>query len=148
MKISMADITNKSIMHREAVAFGKISLKEETIKKIKNKQIKKGDPIQISVIAGINAAKMTSQLMPLCHNIGIEEINITPTVKKTHIELLARVKSSEKTGLEMEALTAVTTALLNIWDITKQYEKNKDGQYPTTAITEIKILKKMKKKIE
>ena len=86
--------------------------------------------------------------MPLCHNIGIEEINITPTIKKTHIELLARVKSSEKTGLEMEALTAVTTALLNIWDITKQYEKNKDGQYPTTAITEIKILKKMKKKIE
>ena len=95
----MADITNKSIMHREAVAFGKISLKEETIKKIKNKQIKKGDPIQIAVIAGINAATMTSQLMPLCHNIGIEEINITPTVKKTHIELLARVKSSEKTGL-------------------------------------------------
>ena len=93
MKISMADITNKSIMHREAIAYGKINLREETIKKIKNKQIKKGDPIQISIIAGINAAKMTSQLMPLCHNIGIEEINITPTIKKTHIELLARVKA-------------------------------------------------------
>lgn len=143
-KPSMVDITAKPEVYREATAKGKIKLKPETIKLIKEGQIEKGDPLSTAKIAGTLAAKNTSQLIPLCHPLPITNIQIHTKTSDEQVEVEATVKTTAKTGVEMEALVATTVALLTIWDMTKQYEKDAHGQYPSTSIEEIKVIKKIK----
>ncbi len=142
----MIDITEKKIVSREAIASGKIFLKKETIKKIKNKQIKKGDVLETARIAGINAVKQTQLLIPHCHQIPINFADIEFNFSDNFVEAICTVKAEAKTGLEMEALVGVSICLNTIWDMVKYLEKNRAGQYPTTRITEIKIVKKVKGK--
>ena len=141
----MNDISEKDIIPRIAIASGRIRLKKETIKKIRDKSVKKGDVFTIAKITAINAVKKVPDLIPLCHPIPINNINIDFKIEDdTSIKVSCKVKSIAQTGVEMEALTGVGVALLNIWDVVKMYEKDENGQYPSTEIYDIKVEKKIK----
>lgn len=142
----MIDISEKDIIPRIATASGKIKLKKSTIKKIKNETLKKGDVFTIAKIAAINAVKKVPDLIPLCHQISINKIEIDFNIENdTTISVSCTVKSVAQTGVEMESLTGVNVALLNIWDVVKMYEKDEKGQYPSTLISDIKVDEKIKK---
>ena len=141
----MVDISSKAIIQREAIATGKIRLKSETISLIKQGKTEKGDPITTAKISGILAAKNTSSIIPLCHPIPITKVEVSVEILANEVVVTAAVKAMAKTGVEMEALTAVAASLLTVWDMVKQYEKDEDGQYPTTVIEDIHVLKKIKK---
>ncbi|MCQ5337044.1 MAG: cyclic pyranopterin monophosphate synthase MoaC [Candidatus Methanomethylicia archaeon] len=140
----MVDISHKEIVMREAKAIGKIILKKETIELIKKNAIEKGDVITIAKIAAIQAIKHTSEIIPLCHPIPIEHISIEFNIKENEIEVLSLVRTNAKTGVEMEALTGASVALLTVWDMVKKYEKDEKGQYPNTLIKEIRVIEKSK----
>lgn len=143
--INMIDVGGKPPLDRSAIASGEIVLRESTIEKIKQGSVEKGNVIVASKLAGISAAKKTADLLPLCHPLRLTKIDVQITVKEDNVEVTAEVKATEKTGVEMEALVAVSAALLNIWDMVKMYEKDEDGQYPLTAIQNIHVIKKEKK---
>jgi len=145
--MSMVDITPKPEVYREATAKGRIKLKPETISLIKKGKIEKGDPLNVAKVAGILAAKNTSMLVPLCHPLPLTNVNIDLIVKNSAVEVEATVKTKAQTGVEMEALVATSVALLTVWDMTKQYEKDAKGQYPGTAIQDIHVVRKVKKRI-
>ncbi|MHA2398514.1 MAG: cyclic pyranopterin monophosphate synthase MoaC [Promethearchaeota archaeon] len=142
----MIDISDKDTIIRIAQASGKINLDKDTITRIKNNQIKKGDVFTIAKIAAINAVKKVPDLIPFCHPIPIKNVEVIFEIENdTLIIVTCTVKSIAQTGVEMEALTGVSIALLNIWDVVKMYEKDKEGQYPTTLIYDIKVEEKVKK---
>lgn len=144
MAIKQVDVSDKPMVRREAVARGFIKLRPETIKRIRENKVEKGDPLQVARLGGINAVKFTPMLLPLCHQLKIDNVLIETRLMDDGVEVVARVKACERTGVEMEALTAVSIALLNIWDVVKAYEKDERGQYPETEITGIKVLEKLK----
>ena len=141
----MIDISEKNTVVRIATSSGKIILKNDTIERIKNHQVKKGDVLTIAKIAAINAVKKVPELIPLCHPIPITNVSVEFTIENESVEVKCTVKSISKTGVEMEALTGVNLALLNIWDVVKMYEKDENGQYPATVISDIKVEEKIKK---
>ncbi len=140
----MVDISSKKDIVRIAKAIGRIKLKRETIERIKRGEIEKGDVFSTTHISAIIAAKKTPELLPLCHNINLTNIDVKFNVKDSYIEVETTVKAVSKTGVEMEALVACAIALLNIWDMVKKYEKDEYGQYPETKIEEIRVLEKIK----
>jgi cyclic pyranopterin phosphate synthase len=141
----MIDVSNKPEVFREATAEGTIELKTETVRLIKEGKIAKGDPIYAARIAGILAAKKTCTLIPLCHPLPLTNVQIEIEVSgKRMVNVTATVKTKAQTGVEMEALTAVAVSLLTVWDMTKQYEKDAKGQYPSTTIQNIHVVKKVK----
>lgn len=143
--MSMVDITAKPEVYREAVAKGRIQLKPETVSLIREGKIEKGNPFDVGKIAGILAAKNTSSLIPLCHPLPLTNVNVDmKIVDNSTVEVSATVKTRAQTGVEMEALAAVSVALLTIWDMTKQYEKDETGQYPSTVIRNIRVMRKIK----
>lgn len=144
--MGMVDISGKPEIYREAVAEGSIKLRKETIQLIKEKKISKGDPLSTARIAAVLAAKNTSSIIPLCHQIPLTTVKVDfRIVDDSRVVVAARVKSIAQTGVEMEALTAVAVALLTIWDMTKQYEKDEKGEYPNTSIENIVLLRKIKR---
>ena len=143
--MSMVDVSGKAEIFREATAKGTIKLKKETVKLIREGKIAKGDPLYTAKIAGVLAAKKTSELVPLCHPLPLTSVKVEAKVlNDSTVEVSATVKTKAQTGVEMEALTAVSAGLLTVWDMTKQYEKDAAGQYPSTAITDIHVVKKFK----
>jgi len=140
----MIDISKKESIARSATASGKIILKKETIDRIKNRQIKKGDTFTIAKVSAINAVKKVPDLIPFCHPIPITNVKIDFEIEDNIIIVTCKVKSIAKTGVEMEALTGVSVALLNLWDVIKMYEKDEKGQYPSTQIYDIKVVEKIK----
>ena len=144
MEIRQVDISGKRAVRRRAVARGFIKLRPETIQRMRSGEVEKGDPLQIARIAGINAAKLTPLLLPLCHPLRIEHASVDLEIKDCGVEVVATVTATEKTGVEMEALTAAAIALLNIWDAVKAYEKDERGQYPETLIREVRVVEKEK----
>jgi len=144
MEIKQVDVSGKPLVRRVAVARGFIKLRAKTIEKIKKGEIEKGDPLQVARLAGINAAKQTPLLLPLCHPLRLDYVLIEPQILEDGVEVKAEVSATERTGVEMEALTAVSIALLNIWDVVKAYEKDEEGQYPFTEISWIKVERKEK----
>ena len=144
--MTMVDVSGKPDVFREATAKGDIKLKPETIRLIEEGRIAKGDPLYTAKIAGILAAKKTSELVPLCHPLPLTSVEVEAKIlDESNVEVSAIVKTRAQTGVEMEALTAVSVALLTIWDMTKQYEKDLAGQYPVTAIESIRVTKKLKR---
>ena len=144
--MSMVDVTAKPEVYREATARGFIKLKPETIRLIKDGKVEKGDPFSVAKIAGILAAKNTSLLIPLCHLLPLTNVELDIEIlDESTAGVEATVKARAQTGVEMEALTAATIALLTIWDMTKQYEKDEKGQYPYTMIQDVHIRRKVKK---
>lgn len=131
----MVDVGNKDDTNRTAIATGKIHMKSETIKIIKDGQMKKGDVLSVSQVAGIMGAKKTSSIIPMCHNIFLTGSNIRFNVGNDYIQVEAQVKTRGKTGVEMEALTAVSVACLTIYDMCKAVDKD-------MIIDDIKLIKK------
>jgi cyclic pyranopterin phosphate synthase len=143
--LAMVDVSGKAEIFREATATGIINLKAETIDLIKAGKIAKGDPLYTAKIAGVLAAKKTSDLIPLCHPLPLTNVEVDAKITDTAtVSVTATVKTKAQTGVEMEALTAVSVALLTVWDMTKQYEKDSAGQYPSTAIENIHVVRKFK----
>ncbi len=141
----MIDVSDKPDVEREATAEGRIELKPETICIIAQEKVQKGDPIAAARIAGVLAAKATSMLIPLCHPLPLTNVEVDVKIAgKSSVEVTSIVRAKAKTGVEMEALTAVAVALLTIWDMVKQYEKNSAGQYPSTVIDGVHVVKKTK----
>ena len=140
----MIDISNKKIVMRRAISKGEIKLKKETLKAIKEKRVKKGDIFTVARVAGLNAVKNTSMLIPMCHPVPVSAVDIDFDVRENSIICVCEVKAEYKTGVEMEALTGVTVALLTIWDMVKYLEKDENGQYPETKITNVEVVEKMK----
>ncbi|MCX7696076.1 MAG: cyclic pyranopterin monophosphate synthase MoaC [Bacteroidales bacterium] len=137
-KAQMVDISNKPSSEREALARGIIKLKPQTIDLIKQHLIKKGDVITIAEIAGIQAAKKASELIPLCHPIQLTKIDVTAIIRENEIEVKSLARCVDKTGVEMEALTAVSIALLTIYDMCKAVDDS-------MSITDISLVYKTKK---
>ncbi|MCP4215567.1 MAG: cyclic pyranopterin monophosphate synthase MoaC [bacterium] len=121
---NMVDVSAKKIVHREAVASGVIFLQKETIELIKNNLVKKGDVLSVARIAAISGAKKTFDLIPLCHNIPINKIDVSFEVLDDRITITSRAVCDAKTGIEMEALTAVSIAALTIYDMCKAADKS------------------------
>ena len=136
----MVDISDKSITRRSAVASGKVFLQPSTIELIKRNQLKKGDVLSVARIAAICAAKKTSEIIPLCHNIPINWIDIHFSLNENNIEITAKAISDGKTGIEMEVLTATSIAALTIYDMCKSADKK-------MVISDIKLKEKKKNEI-
>ena len=134
---SMVDINSKNMTKRVAIASGKIKMQSETLKKILNIKIKKGDVLTIAKIAGIMAAKKTEQLIPLCHSIPLSYVNVdlSPDTKNSCVNIRAEASLVGKTGVEMEAFTAVTIASLTIYDMCKSIDRE-------MKISDIKLIHK------
>jgi cyclic pyranopterin phosphate synthase len=122
-RVAMVDVGEKPVTDREAVARGSISMSAEARRLIRTGRVRKGDPLQAARLAGIMAAKQTSALIPLCHPLALTSVavDLTPTSRGYVIE--SRVRTSDRTGVEMEALTAVAVAALTIYDMVKAVDK-------------------------
>ena len=122
----MVDVSSKEITHRKALAVGEIILSSEVIEMIKNKKMPKGDPLAIAEVSGINGVKKTSELIPLSHPLPLDHISIHTEIDepKNSIIVYCLVSANSKTGVEMEALSGVNSALLAIYDLSKIVEPN------------------------
>ncbi len=123
-KIKMVDVSKKSPAVRRAVASAKVLLNKETLKALKDQANPKGDPLEIARIAGIMAAKRTPDLIPLCHQLPLSKVEVKAEVKDFGIYLESEIKTNAQTGVEMEALTAVSVAALAIYDMCKALDKS------------------------
>jgi len=134
---NMVDVSGKSSNLRTAEAFGEVFVSDELFEKIKKNEIKKGDVLTTAKIAGIQGGKKTSELIPLCHNIFISKLDVNLKLNKENksVEITSYAKTNSVTGIEMEALTAVTIAALTVYDMCKAVDKS-------IRISNIKLLKK------
>jgi cyclic pyranopterin monophosphate synthase len=137
-KACMVDVSAKPVQFREAVARGAIFLKPQTLALITENQIAKGDVLNTARIAGIQAAKRTAELIPLCHPLALTHVGVDLHPKSDHIDITATAKIAAQTGVEMEALTAVAVAALTIYDMCKAVDKE-------MVIGEIVLVSKTKK---
>jgi cyclic pyranopterin phosphate synthase len=144
----MVNISDKPTVKRIAEAEGKIWLQPETIEKIRDGIVEKGDVMSAANLAGILAVKKTPELIPLCHLIPLSEVDIHFNIDEKSVTAKCKVVGEYKTGVEMEALVGVSVALLTIWDMVKYLEKDSTGQYPRTKIGEIRVLSKKKEAMQ
>jgi cyclic pyranopterin phosphate synthase len=142
--LRQVDISEKPVVYREATATGRIRLKKDTIELIRKGKLEKGDPISLAATTAILAVKQTPSIVALTHPLKIEKTEPKVKVGDDWVEVSVKVAAHEKTGVEMEALTAVSVALLNIWDVVKAHEKDSKGQYPSTSIGPIRVERKVK----
>ena len=122
----MVNVSDKAITHRKALAVGEIILGPQVIEMIKNKKMPKGDPLSLAEISGINGAKKTNELIPLCHPLSLDHISLHTEInnEKHSVIVYCLVSANSKTGVEMEALSGVSSALLTIYDLSKIVEPN------------------------
>ncbi len=118
-RAAMVDVGHKPEQLRIAAACGFIRMQAETVKLVRDNSIKKGDVLKVAEIAGIQAAKQTPALIPLCHNLELSQVNVTATIMDDGIEVKTECRCTARTGVEMEALTAASVALLTIYDMCK-----------------------------
>lgn len=140
----MIDIAEKKPMLREALAVGEVVLNEVSISHIKNGTNPKGDVLENAKLAAINAVKKTPEMVFMCHPIQITSTKVSFEVGENKIVCYVRVRAIDKTGVEIEAVHGVMAALLAIFDVSKRFEKDENGNYPTTKIENIKVLEKKK----
>ena len=145
-RAQMVDISAKDDVIREAVAVGKIFLKPETLAAIRDGTVIKGNVLATARVAATLSVKNTPTLIPMCHSIPISAVTVDFSEGDGFIEAMVRVKSTGKTGVEMEALVGVSIALLTVWDMVKSAEKDAAGQYPVTCIQDIRVIEKRKGK--
>ena len=122
----MVDVGEKPVTERKAVGKGSIRMRSETLKLLMHGDVKKGDVLGVARLSGIMAAKRTSELIPLCHPVTLSSITIdfTPDIDASEIDIFATVKAKDRTGVEMEALVAVSAAALTIYDMCKSYDRS------------------------
>jgi len=124
-RIRMVDVGEKAVTSRSAVARGRVEMGRETLKKITQETVKKGNVLEAARIAGVMAAKKTADLIPMCHPLNLTHVRVdfTPDMDNSRIEIEASASVADRTGIEMEALTAVTIAALTIYDMCKSYDR-------------------------
>ena len=140
-KARMVDVSGKRPVRRTATAAGRIDLSPATVALVRANGIAKGDVIAVARLAGIMGAKKASELIPLCHNIEIEHVDVALRVEDDGIEIEARTVCTDKTGIEMEALTAVSIAALAVWDMCKAVDKG-------MRIRDVRLLEKTKEELQ
>jgi cyclic pyranopterin phosphate synthase len=140
-RANMVDVGHKPQQRRTAGAAGTIFLEAETIKLIRNNEIKKGDVLTVAQIAGIQAAKQTAALIPLCHPLVIDKVDVALHLTREGVKAESIVRCTGRTGVEMEALTAVSAALLTVYDMCKAVDKQ-------MWIGKIKLIEKVKEDVE
>ena len=143
-EVHMVDVTPKPDVPREATASGRIYLRQDTLKAIAEGTVVKGNVLATAQVAGTMAVKQTWALIPMCHPIPVGAVTVSFVQTSEYIEVSCRVKTFGKTGIEMEALTGASVALLTIWDMVKSAEKDENGQYPVTRIEGIHVVEKIK----
>lgn len=143
-EVHMVDITEKKDVFRKATAAGKIYLRPETLKAIREGTVVKGNVLVTAQTAGTLAVKQTWSLIPMCHPIPVGAVTISFEQHDEYIEAFCTAKTYGRTGIEMEALTGVSVALLTVWDMVKSAEKDEFGQYPVARIEDIRVLEKVK----
>lgn len=134
---AMVDVSAKPLSHREAVAEAFIALAPSTLRLIAENGLKKGDVLAVARIAGIQAAKQTAQLIPLCHQLPLSKAGVDFALEATGIRITARARTTAQTGVEMEALTAASIAALAIYDMCKAVDK-------TMRVTDVRLVSKTK----
>jgi len=137
---SMMDISRKDVVRREAVAVGMIHLQPSTIELVKQNQLKKGDVLSVARVAAVQGAKKTPALIPLCHSLTLDHVDVKLSVKTDGVKIECRAVCHGRTGVEMEALTAVAVAALTIYDMCKAVDKN-------MVIGEISLKEKIKHEV-
>jgi len=140
-KANMVDVGGKSPQQRRAVAEGTIFLASETVDMVRKNQLKKGDVLTVAQIAGIQAAKQTAMLIPLCHPLTVDKIDVKMDIAADGVIARSEVRCVGKTGVEMEALTAVSVALLTVYDMCKAVDKN-------MHIGELRLIEKVKQDVD
>jgi cyclic pyranopterin monophosphate synthase len=131
----MVDVTSKEVTPRRAVASCTVVMSETTRDLVAERKLEKGDALEVARIAGIMAAKRTSELIPLCHPIGLGSVEVALAPVDRGVEIVATVKTAERTGVEMEALTAAAVAGLTVYDMVKGVERG-------VEVTEVRLLEK------
>ena len=134
-EITMVDVSAKSVTTRTAAAYAFVRMSARVVRAVRRLKNPKGDPLEVARIAGIAAAKRTAEWIPLCHPLPITHIDVTPRLCKDGVELHSRVTATAKTGVEMEALVAVTCAALTVYDMCKALDKG-------IEITHVHLLEK------
>ena len=140
----IVEIGSKDVVERRASATGVLNLSEASAQAIQNKTVKKGDVLEASTIAAIQAVKETPRIVPHCHPIPLEGCKVQWSWEGFCLRCTVHVSAHYKTGIEMEALTGVCAGLLCALDMVKSIEKDADGQYPNTSISDIEVLEKFK----
>lgn len=140
-RVKMVDVSDKAETVRSATASGKVLLSSETLETLRTRKTPKGDPLEIARIAGIMAAKRTSDLMPLCHQLSLSGVDITAELNDDGVYIEATARTNARTGVEMEALTAVSVAALTIYDMCKAVQKD-------IVITDIRLEAKTGGKVD
>ncbi|MFY4814275.1 cyclic pyranopterin monophosphate synthase MoaC [Haloarcula sp. AONF1] len=138
----MVDVGDKAESQRRAVARGQIRLTESTLAAIDADEVEKGDVLATARIGAIQAVKHTWETVPMCHQIPITNVDVEFNVDGDAVEITVAVETVGKTGCEMEALEGVTTGLNVVWDMVKANEKDDNGEYPTTAIQNVRVVEK------
>lgn len=142
--MGMIDVGEKPVVRREAVAAGTIMLRPSTLEAIRVGKIRKGHPFPVAEVAAMTAAKQTHVIIPHCHQISLDSVQVHFQMGVDSVEVHCRVAAQARTGVEMEALVGVSAALNTIWDMVKYLEKDEKGQYPHTRIADIRVVKKEK----
>lgn len=140
----MVDIGEKDVVRRKAIASGRIVLGKRSLDAIRSGTVRKGDVLEAAKITAIQAVKSTPDIIPYCHPIPIESVKVDFELSNDSLSCTVEVIAHYKTGVEMEALTGVSAALLTIWDMVKYLEKDENGQYPSTRIADIEVVTKEK----
>ncbi|WP_336002949.1 cyclic pyranopterin monophosphate synthase MoaC [Halorientalis halophila] len=142
--VQMVDVGDKQDSARRAVARGEIRLQPATIEAIRADRVEKGDVLATARIGAIQAVKHTWETIPMCHQIPITNVDCEFDVREDRVVATVAVETTGKTGCEMEALEGVTTGLNVVWDMVKAAEKDDEGQYPDTAIADVRVVQKKK----
>jgi cyclic pyranopterin phosphate synthase len=142
--MGMIDVSSKEVVLREAIAEGTLMLGRETLQRIDRGEIRKGDPFTFAEAAALLAVKQTHLLIPHCHPLPIEGVEVRFRRDEDSVNVRCQVKARARTGVEMEALVGVSMALNTLWDLVKYLEKDERGQYPDTRIADIRVVSKEK----
>ena len=134
-RVNMVDVGGKDITERAALARGSVHMSAATLEQLKSGENKKGDVMTVAELAGIMGAKKTSELIPLCHPLPLTSVKVELTISEIGVDVTARAKTRGQTGVEMEALTAVSVACLTVYDMLKAVDKG-------MVITDIELLEK------
>jgi cyclic pyranopterin monophosphate synthase len=140
----IVDVGQKPATRREAEAQGILSLRAGTIAAIRAGRVEKGDPLPVAQAAGLLAVKRTPDLLPLCHPIPLDGATLDLRILDDGVEARCVVRAMHTTGVEMDALMGCAVALLTVWDMVKSLEKDERGEYPNTALRELRVVRKEK----
>ena len=136
----MVDVGGKAVIRRTATATGQVRMSPKTVELLREKALPKGDALNTARIAGVMAAKRTPDLIPLCHGLNLTSVDLEFTVRDEEVEILAVARASDRTGVEMEALTAVSVAALTLYDMCKAVDKG-------MVIGDVRLLEKTKEEV-